>query len=52
VPSDPARLESPVTGPAPGSRAEASCCRRWPPAERYAEALRAVLRTAASGEGW
>jgi hypothetical protein len=25
---------------------------RWPLAEHYAEALRAVLRTAASGEGW
>jgi hypothetical protein len=25
---------------------------RRPFAERYAEALRAVLRTAASGEGW
>jgi hypothetical protein len=25
---------------------------RWPFAERYAEALRAVLRTVASGEGW
>ena len=34
------------------SRAEASVAARWPLAERYAEALRAVLRTAASGEGW
>jgi hypothetical protein len=62
------RPVSPVTGPAPGPlRLVPSCrpaeCRGRRPllaqrpaaeqdAERYAEALRAVLRTAASGAGW